>query len=198
MLETIIIFAVVIIACVLVIVLAFLRAGSQQDTNSDVVPSSEDIHLWVKRGNVDRVKILLEFNPDAVNFKDSEEKTPLHWAVYNNQRDIINVLLEAGANVNVTEVIGITPLHYAAERGYVEVVELLLDAGADVNAQDYGYFNFTPLHGAAGFGRFEIVKLLLRTGAKVNLRDNEGRTALDLAAKNGHKDVVELIKKHWW
>ena len=73
--------------------------------------------------------------------------TVLHFAVVNNDIEIVNVLLAAGAGVNQTDNNGWTSLHFAVVHDDVEVVNILLAAGADVNQRDNG--GNTPLHDAS-------------------------------------------------
>jgi ankyrin repeat protein len=65
--------------------------------------------------------------------------TALHHAARKNQVDIVNDLLDAGANINATTQPSCqcaTPLHWAASHGSKEVVSILISRGADVNVQD--------------------------------------------------------------
>ena len=74
-----------------------------------------------------------------VNGRDEEGMTPLMWAVTNNAPEVVNVLLDAGANVDEREdSLGRTALMLAADRedSNPEVVKALLDAGANANVMD--------------------------------------------------------------
>ena len=62
--------------------------------------------------------------------------TPLHWAAVGGHKDVVELLLAHGAEVNARYSDGYTPLHYAAANGHKDVVELLLANEADVNAKD--------------------------------------------------------------
>jgi ankyrin repeat protein len=68
----------------------------------------------------------------------------------------------------------------------------LLDAGAVPDAQNEE--GITPLMNAAWFGCRDSARELLRRNADLLLRDSKGKTARDLAAERGHKDVLELLK----
>ncbi|KAI4162384.1 MAG: hypothetical protein LQ342_003950 [Letrouitia transgressa] len=84
---------------------------------------------------------------------------------------------------------GLKPLFCAAQRGWEEVVANLLDAKVDINivADDQQTsLPIAPVHGRAG-----IVTLLLESSINIEIaRNPDGRTALHLAAKKGHTDVV--------
>ena len=62
--------------------------------------------------------------------------TPLHEACGQGHTATVQLLLEAGADVNARHRRGHTPLHWACEQRHPDVARLLLDAGADVNARD--------------------------------------------------------------
>jgi ankyrin repeat protein len=108
---------------------------------------------------------------------------------------IVRLLLQRGANPNVAGGDTYTPLQAAARNGYAEVAQLLIDAGADVNAAS-GRYGYTPLAGAARYGHVEVIKLLLDAGADRETRVDDGRTALQLAQKYGHKDAANVLMSY--
>ena len=107
-------------------------------------------------------------------------------AAYKGNRKAAEALLAKGAKVNRP---GWTPLHYAAASGSNEIAKMLIDKGAILNAPAPNYT--TPLMMAAGEGHIMTVKLLLDSGAELRLRNELGMNAIDFAARNGHKDIVE-------
>lgn len=62
--------------------------------------------------------------------------THLHWAIADNNKESVELLVKCGAKVDVQDKDGLTPLHYAAAYGCVEIAEYLVEGGANVNAQD--------------------------------------------------------------
>ncbi len=85
-----------------------------------------------------------------------------------------------------------TLLHMAASGGNPKMVELLIEKGASVNSVNRD--GKTALHYAAGKGHAGIVKILLRHLADATALYN-GRSALDLARKNGHREVEDLLRE---
>ena len=79
------------------------------------------------------------------NFGDLASSTALHFATfYNNNLEITNTLIQAGANVNARDSEGNTALHFAVCcNSNPEIIEALIQAGADVNVKS-GYFSSEP------------------------------------------------------
>ena len=98
---------------------------------------SVDIREATAKGNIEAVKQHLAAGTD-VNALDHGGNTPLHHAVYNDQTEIIRLLIDKGAEVNgkrkaANHEKGVAPLHTATWRSTIETMELLIDNGADVN-----------------------------------------------------------------
>jgi ankyrin repeat protein len=106
-------------------------------------------------------------------------------------KEIAELLIAEGADVNAKDVWGMTPLFDATVGGSKEIAELLITAGADVNAKDED--GWTPLHWAADYGHEVVVYLLISEGADVNVKDEEGWTPLHRAANRGRKEIAELL-----
>ncbi|XP_073684338.1 poly [ADP-ribose] polymerase tankyrase-2 isoform X2 [Garra rufa] len=132
-----------------------------------------------RSGDLERVKKLL--CPENVNSRDTagRKSTPLHFAAGFGRRDVVDYLLQHGANVHACDDGGLISLHNACSFGHAEVVNLLLQHGADANSRDN--WNYTPLHEAAIKGKIDVCIVLLQHGAEPTIRNTDGRTALDLA-----------------
>ena len=97
-------------------------------------------------------------------------------AAANGHADVVEILLQAGADPNARRISGAAALKFAAARGHRDVVEKLLSAGADPHQADND--GHTALMSAAAYNHGEIAKILLLHGATLNAQDNRGRTAL--------------------
>ena len=117
------------------------------------------------------------------------EASALEHAVRNGNREMIQLLLWAKANVNTRNAHGQTVLMMLGENATSDLVWDLLNAGAKVNARDED--GDTPLSEAAAVNNTEILKTLLDAGAKVNTATNEGETPLMRAAD---EDLVNNIR----
>lgn len=108
------------------------------------------------------------------------------------QEEVVEVLLERGAEVDKQDKLGRTALHRAASRGHERIVTRLLEAGADAGAMSE--IGWTALMTAASCGHVSIVRMLLRERAGlVDHRDRDGASALWVACKNGKADVVKVL-----
>ena len=107
--------------------------------------------------------------------------------------EVIRVLLDAGADVNTQEVYGFTPLISAVGNNNLEIIQMLIDAGANVNARLYN--DWTALITAvASNANLEIIQALIDAGADVNVKDNYGLSALMVAVKmNKNFEVIKLL-----
>ncbi|MBV8143695.1 MAG: ankyrin repeat domain-containing protein [Gammaproteobacteria bacterium] len=102
--------------------------------------------------------------------------TALHFAAQSGVRELVDLLLAKGAQVDARTRKGVTPLYEAAKCGRSTVVDGLLNAGADVNARTQA--RYTALMVAATSGQAETVAVLLAHGADVNAVDEIGQTPL--------------------
>ena len=117
--------------------------------------------------------------------------TPLHYAVLSG-REMVELLIEKGANINMVSEDGPTLLHYAAAfSDKREVVELLIKEGANVDAVDDN--GNTPLFSAALSGKREMVELLIEKRANVDAVNKVKNTPLHAAALSGKREVVEFL-----
>jgi ankyrin repeat protein len=120
-----------------------------------------------------------------------EDWTALKKAAYNGHESTVRLLLEHRADVNATGRKGESALRKAAIQGHESTVRLLLEHRADVSAQSLVKYTYTRtvLHES-------IVLLLLEQRADVNAADENGDTALKVAANEGHESTVRLLLEH--
>jgi len=159
------------------------------------------IHDAVLRGNIEAVKQHLTAGMD-VDARSKQDKTPLHLAAMVGHKEIAELLIAKGADVNAKgDLVGHTPLQVVATPLFIaliqrhkEVVELLIAKGADVNAKNR--MGWTPLHFAASGRDKESAELLIAEGADVNAKDKNGTTPLDAPIRRKHPEIAELLRKH--
>ena len=122
-----------------------------------------------QKGDLDKVKRLIEEQGAKVDARDDDGETALHAAAEKARIDFVKYLVKKGADVNAKDDDGETPLHAAADeddretdatrKDRVKVVKFLLDKGADVAAKDRD--GETPAHVAADAKKADVLKVLL-------------------------------------
>jgi hypothetical protein len=125
------------------------------------------LHAAVFSGNLEVVRILIEYDPANINARDLGGWTPFHWiSEGHNFKDgsVLRLLLEHDADINVQNNNDWTPLHLASINGVLEVVRVLLEHGADVEAVNNN--GKTAFQVAAKEGQDEVVEFLREHGAK--------------------------------
>ena len=120
------------------------------------------------------------------------------WALrhYRNHMEIIQLLIDEGADVDPLDKLSSTPLHYAARGGHTDIVRLLIQHGADVNYEDAS--GQTPLHTACTSledenPNIDAIQLLIDAGTDLDRGDHRGRGPLHIASHRGHTDVVRRL-----
>ena len=137
----------------------------------------------------DRMLRLLLEHGAPVDGRNEDGVTYLQVAIENDDEEIVELLIERVANVNVTDEYGATPLMQVES---LDLMRLLIDRGANVNAADKE--GQTALHRVVlEPGKFELAELLIAQGANVNARDNEGYTPLDHIIEEAFDYEVALL-----
>ena len=133
---------------------------------------------------------------ENVNKAQGDGMTALHWAASNDDLELVQLLLSAGANVKAETRLGaVTPLFMACKNGNASIVEALLTAGASASAPDA--HGTTPLMMAAAAGGAEAVKVLLEHGADPNAKEaSHGQTALMFAAAFNRDAAIKVLMAH--
>ena len=149
----------------------------------------------IERGDIGEVGPLLRGEPRLANAVLAEGSTPLHLATLCNHKEIVELLISNGADVNAKDDNGYAPIFGVAfdhEAGDpCEVVKTLIAHGADVNTRDTD--GLTPLHNAAMNGKRGVVELLLANNADPTLKSKLGITAEQFATEAKHHDIANIL-----
>jgi ankyrin repeat protein len=164
------------------------------DPNSRTGPGNIPALAIASGGNYDLeiVKMLLAGGA-GVDAADDEGTTPLMQATRGNIREVVTILLEHQATVNLQNKKQESALLIAAEEGHTQITKQLLAKGADVRARDTGGRTALLLGSMNHFAQDDLLKLLLAGGADINATDNHGNTALMLAASGGAFQIIETL-----
>lgn len=100
------------------------------ESNVCYMTDPEEMLQASQRGDVGRVRQLLSLDTTLVNAKGAYDKTPLHWAAEKNFRELAELLVTRGANLDTEVTWGMTPLQWAANMGSRDVADVLLAHGA--------------------------------------------------------------------
>lgn len=153
---------------------------------------------------VDRDFRLSLCKPDSKNFNNEDGSeiltdiqiqkglTPLHLAIHGQHKEMVELLIENGADVNNRDSDYDTPLIKASQTGNAGIIKALIKGGADVNAADMS--GKTALHHLIISGDMETIAMLIDGGANVNAADNDGSTPIfGVPMSDGHRKIGEYL-----
>ncbi|KAJ5931664.1 hypothetical protein N7516_006153 [Penicillium verrucosum] len=164
-----------------------LEKGAKIHNGSD--GTKTPLYCACLNGHHQVVQMLLEWEPELM--ATHEEWIPLFAASKGGFLDIVQLLIQKGADIGASNSFRETSLYIACENGHIEVVRLLLDKGADVHHPNQ--FGWTPVNTASDEGFSDIVLLLAERGADINVPNQCGETPLSNACYKGHIEVVRLL-----
>ncbi|XP_039303117.1 transient receptor potential channel pyrexia-like isoform X2 [Solenopsis invicta] len=174
-----------------------LEHGGDVDIKIGIYSSETNIPNDVDTANI-------QYSPlkRPLPIPDCKGRTPLHYAVENNHADVVRILVERGADVNVEDEDRITPLLLAGSamnrtnrtemiNKFVKIVKILVDAEASVNAIHPETGN-TALHRAVKLDSAEATKILLKD-ARPDKCNNSGATPVHIAANRGNIETLRIL-----
>ena len=170
------------------IVRVMIKAGSNVNQVNDY--GFTPLHSASCNGDVEIIKLLLDAGAE-VNKRASLGQTPIYQASWlgNNSVEVIEALVQVGADVNIPGIGGAPPLAIALQSNRIPVVQTLIKAGADVNRTDRG--GQTPIFEAS---TQEMISILTTAGADINLADKDGNTPLHNAIYHRFAEELNLVK----
>jgi ankyrin repeat protein len=108
-----------------------LKAGA--NPNTPIGTGETPLMTCARTGNADAVRMLLVHGGDANAREPNQNQTAAMWAAAQQHPKVLQILIEAGADLKAHTKTGFTALHFAARAGDMESTRTLLDAGVDVN-----------------------------------------------------------------
>ena len=150
------------------------------------------LHVAASENNVTLTEALVEKKAD-LNVPNTKGFSPLKIAAKRGNGEVLEVLLESGANPNFIgkKLPGFSPLNNAVQFGQFDCAKLLIKHGAHL--VDKNMTN-TVLHSAAYGGHAHIVEYLIKVvGMDVNQRNNADRTSLFQSITQGHNSVAKVL-----
>lgn len=125
------------------------------------------------------------------SISDSYGHTPLFYALKNGHSSMALLLLELGADPNLTNKLQQSTIHWACSLGMVDVVRAMIAKGVSISATDFD--GKTPLFTAVSWGGISLVLYLLELGADPNIVDRNQITPLHSACQSGLTDVARAL-----
>ncbi|XP_070541791.1 transient receptor potential cation channel subfamily A member 1-like [Ptychodera flava] len=170
-----------------------IRYGA--DAAKPLVNTNENLlHEAVRSGNVKIMHLILKCSDVDVNLKGVDDRSPLHLAItMTTNMDIIEEMVEHGANVNAKDINGRTPVILATEHCPPAYLRDFLDRFPDVNVNETDDFGYSPILIAASQGNGRKLEILLKFDADMTERDHEGRTVIHKVV--GNRDALNILLK---
>ena len=147
----------------------------------------------VEKGYTYRLRRLLADGAD-VDYSDDDHggSTALHLAVHEGFKETVELLIEAGSDINARAPGMGTPLHEAVRREKIDILRTLLATpGIDVEATDST--ESTPLHAAAIADNPEVLTAIVAHGCRINPVNRDRSTPLHYAAWHGRAAKVRSL-----
>lgn len=158
----------------------------------DITLKDNDNCMAIDYATSSGLRELVKALSQAGEHTDAYGNTTLHHACWNEQGEVVKVLLEKDKDsVNKVNDDGETPLILAVKRSNLVITQLLIDAGAEPEHADLN--GVMPLHIAAGNGDLFVAKALIGAGAGIDTKTAEGATPLILAAQSGRNDFTAML-----
>jgi len=165
-----------------------IAKGADVNAKEDAYSSITPLFIAVETGNVEIVRLLLDFGAKA-SARDSEKQNPLMRLDDDATPELVDLLVNHGVKIDRADKQGNTALILVAGQVKPEVLKALVDAGADANLKNKE--GQTALMNAAEADELESVRLLLIAGAEVNARNKEGDSAWDLTTDDEIEALLE-------
>ena len=150
------------------------------------------IHLAAARGDLAEVQSLIIEHPRSMELRDERDCTPLLIAAERGHTEMVEWLLDQGADPEAQDKYRQDALYGASYWGHTAIVSVLLDRVVGVNRRAAG--GWVPLMSAARYGHVGIVEILLsRKEIQIDIQSTEDDTALCFAFRFNHPEVIGLL-----
>lgn len=178
--------------------------------SAPATPTAKEIetfhYIAAKGSKVALQQMLDKYGKDIVDARDDHGRTAMIHAGITGHKELMDQLLNAGADINAADNRGQTALMAAAHRGYDLCVKHLIDSGAKIDQQDEHGLTALVLAGhvrardssgknlSLSNKKLNTVSILLENGAGLDVKDKDGRTALDFAIGYKQPRVADMIR----
>lgn len=146
------------------------------------------------RGNIEIAEWLITYKSVNITLENIAGNYPVWMAASNQQRLMLDFLLERGASILVKDLNQNTLLHLAMEHGNLEWIKALLVRGVEIDTQNW--HGDTALHLAVQKGYIEVLSYLVDQGANINIRNLDRESLFELAQLGGHIEIQRFLILH--
>lgn len=171
-----------------------MARGAWVNEQRDACFGRTPVHLAAQRGDLQVLEAILE-GPVQADVQDIYGQTALHVAVVEGHRSLVPLLLRKGFDVEKEDARNLRPLGLAFNKGDLDMANVLVAQGADVHCMPSTGLRYQAyLHVAARdpLG-LPILDFLIQHGASVDISNDDGETALMLAAMEGNYDCISRL-----
>lgn len=148
---------------------------------------------WVSDRNIERLKAVLAAKPLAANQPCSDmDFPPIIVGAARNQVKCVEVLIDAGAELDIQDCHGMTPLMWGCKNGAPKVARMLIERGARMEIHSEG--GRSALMWAAIGCNVDCAQALVEAGADVHAKNKDGMSALDFAKSEGRAAIIPVLE----
>lgn len=159
------------------------------------------LQVAVASGHASCVRLILETAAESganliiVNHEDYNKEAPIHVASRCGNVEILELLIDHGANMTLVDAKGRTCLHCTTQSGYHSCLDFLLSTGCNMMLEERDDQGYTCLHIAVKGNKIECARTLLEHGADVNAITIDGRNAYILAEKQKSEKMLQILSQ---
>jgi len=155
------------------------------------------VYAILEKAPAETITYLLSKPGNDVNKITHDGRTYIFWAAYAGNTDLMSLLKQRGAKMDILDDHGYSPLNFAAANGQMntKVYDLCISFGADVK-KDLDHDGANALLLASGSAKdLTLIDYFASKGVDLKSKDANGKTALDYAAKNGNRELMENLMR---
>ncbi len=138
------------------------------------------------------LELLFRERPFLLRYKSSSQSEPILYAAMNNDSVLIQLVAQAGGDLNIETIDGFTAIELAINNENLSTIEALIDAGAQLEMPG----REPLLARAAKANSIDIVKLLVKKVSDINGQTQQGYSALDIAKLLKYREIEKILLEH--